>query len=74
MRRQDADVAHIPAPPTTTQRKVVSFRFSDEELAKLDRAQKLLAKHWKWKKVERSEAMRVALTMLVEELERQVKD
>jgi hypothetical protein len=62
-------VAKIPAPPQKAQRKVISFRFSDDELAQLDRVRVLLAKRWKQDKVERSEAMRAALTMLLDELE-----
>lgn len=71
VRRQDADVAPIPAPPETEQRKVVSFRFNAEERAKLDKTSKLLAKHWGRQKVEKAEVVRVALTMLLEELEKQ---
>jgi len=64
-------VAAIPAPPETEQRKVVSFRFSADEREKLERASKLLAKHWNRPKVEKAEVVRVAVAMLLEELEKQ---
>jgi hypothetical protein len=50
---------------------VISFRFSVEEREKLDRAVKLLAKHWGRSKVEKADVIRVALTMLLDELEKQ---
>lgn len=67
MHRHDCAVT-IPDPPTQQRRRVVSLRFSDEELRVLEECRVRLAEYWNFDSVERSDVIRAALTMLLKEL------
>lgn len=53
---------------------MISVRLSDEEMTQLERVQVLLAKYWRRKNVEKAEAVRAGVRMLLAELEKQVGD
>jgi len=53
---------------------MISVRLSDEEMTQLERVQVLLAKYWRRKSVEKAEAVRAGVRMLLAELEKQVGD
>lgn len=69
--RPDRHDGRVTLPPPPAQRnRVVSFRFSDEELERIDRATEELKQHWKRDKVERADVVRAGLTLLFAELDR----
>lgn len=64
----------IPDPPEPSRPHMTTVRLSDGEKAQLERAGKLLAKRWKRASVGNADVIRVAIGMLLEELQREVSD
>lgn len=64
----------IPDPPETSRPHMTTVRLSDGEKTQLERAGKLLAKRWHRASVGNAEVIRVAIGMLLEELQRESSD
>ncbi len=64
----------IPEPPEPSRPNMTTVRLSDAEKAQLEQARQLLAKRWRRDSVGNADVIRVAIGMLLEELQREGRE